>query len=155
VAGEPAQAYGQRESRKVYSRSGGDQTDPGGISLAPVERAATGEIPIAITPVHYTYIFGQTGAPLDYVRLPKMLGDGNYIALNNKALHSNAGKLFIDYFLDAESMKIMAKLGEFVNRKGIQPPLADADKIQFVPMDKFDAKAYAEKKKEFQKIFLR
>jgi hypothetical protein len=52
-------------------------------------------------------------------------------------------------------MKIMAKLGEFVNRKGIQPPLADDDKIQFAPMDKFDAKAYAEKKKEFQKIFLR
>jgi hypothetical protein len=27
-------------------------------------------------------------------------------------------------------MKIMAKLGEFVNRKGIYPPLPDADKIQ-------------------------
>ncbi len=52
-------------------------------------------------------------------------------------------------------MKIMAKLGEFVNRKGIYPPLPDADKIQFVPMDKFDTKAYAEKKKEFQRIFLR
>ena len=52
-------------------------------------------------------------------------------------------------------MKIMAKLGEFVNRKGIHPPLPDADKIQFIPMDKFDTKAYSEKKKEFQKIFLR
>jgi iron(III) transport system substrate-binding protein len=123
--------------------------------LPPVERAATGEIPIAITLVHYTYVFGQTGAPLDYVRLPKMLGDGNYIALNNKAPRPNAGKLFIDYFLDDESMKIMAKLGEFVNRKGIYPPLPDADKIQFIPMDKFDTKAYAEKKKEFQRIFLR
>jgi iron(III) transport system substrate-binding protein len=123
--------------------------------LPPVERAATGEIPIAITLVHYTYVFGQTGAPLDYVRLPKMLGDGNYIALNNKAPRPNAGKLFIDYFLDDESMKIMARLGEFVNRTGIYPPLPDAEKIQFVPMDKFDTKAYAEKKKEFQKIFLR
>lgn len=34
VAGEPAQAHGQRESRKVYSRSGSDQTDPCGISAA-------------------------------------------------------------------------------------------------------------------------
>ena len=123
--------------------------------LPPVERAATGEIPIAITLVHYTYVFGQTGAPLDYVRLPKMLGDGNYIALNNKAPHPNAGKSFIDYFLDDESMKIMANMGEFVNRKGIFPPLPGADKIQFVPMDKFDTKTYAEKKKEFQRIFLR
>jgi hypothetical protein len=30
-----------------------------------------------------------------------------------------------------------------------------ADKIQFVPMDKFDTKVYAEKKKEFQEIFFR
>jgi hypothetical protein len=27
-------------------------------------------------------------------------------------------------------MKIIAKLGEFVNRKGIYPPLPDADKVQ-------------------------
>jgi hypothetical protein len=35
--------------------------------------------------------------------------------------------LFIDYFLDDESMK--ANLGEFVNREGIYPPLPDAGKI--------------------------
>ena len=52
-------------------------------------------------------------------------------------------------------MKIMANMGEFVNRKGIFPPLPGADKIQFVPMDKFDTKTYAEKKKEFQRIFVR
>ena len=37
-------------------------------------------------------------------------------------------------------MRILAKMGEFVNRKGIYPPLADADKIQAVEMDDFDAK---------------
>src|SRR5918993_621956 len=119
------------------------------VTIADPMLIATDEIPIAITLVHYTYVFGQSGAPLDYVRLPKMLGDGNYIALNNKAPRPNAGKLFIDYFLDDESMKIMARLGEFVNRTGIYPPLPDAEKIQFVPMDKFDTKTYAEKKKEF------
>jgi hypothetical protein len=58
---------------------------------------------------------------------PKWLGDGSYIALNNKAPHPNGGKLFIDYFLNDESMK--ANLGEFVNREGIYPPLPDAGKI--------------------------
>jgi glutamate formiminotransferase len=52
-------------------------------------------------------------------------------------------------------MKILAKMGEFVNRKGIYPPLVDADKIQFVPMDDFSIKEYAEKRKEFQKLFIR
>jgi hypothetical protein len=49
----------------------------------------------------------------------------------------------------------MAKLGEFVNRKGVYPPLPDADKIQFVEMVDLGRKEFAEKKKEYQQIFLR
>jgi len=51
-------------------------------------------------------------------------------------------------------MTIMAKMGEFVNRKGVLPPLQDADKIQFVEMVDLDTKEFAEKKKEYTKIFL-
>jgi iron(III) transport system substrate-binding protein len=125
-------------------------------SLLPAaERVTTGETPIAITYVKYAFIFGKKGAPLDYVRLGKMMGDGHYLTLSNKAPHTNAGKAFIDYFLDDESMNIMAKMGEFVNRKGVYPPLPDADKIQFVEMVDLDVKGFAEKKKEYQQIFLR
>lgn len=125
-------------------------------SLLPAaERVTTGETPIAITYVKYAYIFGKTGAPLDYVRLGKMLGDGHYAGLDAKAPHVNAGKAFIDFFLDNESMNLMAKLGEFVNRKGVLPPLPDADKIGFVEMNDLSEKEYAEKKKEYQQIFLR
>lgn len=124
-------------------------------SLLPAaERVTTGETPIAITYVKYAFIFGQRGAPLDYVRLGKMLGDGHYAPLNNKAPHANAGKAFIDFFLGDESMKIMANMGEFVNRKGVYPPLPDADKIQFIEMVDLDKKGFAEKKKEYTKIFL-
>ena len=98
--------------------------------LPPVERAVSGEVPIAITLLHYTYVFRQKGAPLDYVRMPKLLGDGNYVGLGSKAPHPNAGKAFIDYFLDDECMNLMSKLGEFVNRKGIVAPLEGVDKIQ-------------------------
>jgi iron(III) transport system substrate-binding protein len=124
-------------------------------SLLPAaERVATGETPIAITYVKYVYIFGQKGAPLDYVRLGRMMGDGHYITLSNKAPHSNAGKAFIDYFLGDDGMNIMAKMGEFVNRKGVFPPLPDADKIQFVEMLDLDTKTFLEKKKEYTKTFL-
>jgi iron(III) transport system substrate-binding protein len=124
-------------------------------SLLPAaERVATGETPIAITYIKYAYIFGQKGAPLDYVRLPRMMGDGHYIPLAAKAPHPNAGKAFIDFFLGDEGMNIMAKMGEFVNRKGVFPPLPDADKIQFVEMLDLDTKAFAEKKKEYTKTFL-
>ena len=59
-----------------------------------------------------------------------MLSIGQYLALSAKAPRPNGGKAFIDFFLGDESMRILAKMGEFVNRKGIHPPLADADKIQ-------------------------
>lgn len=125
-------------------------------SLLPAaKRVTTGETPIAITFVKYVYIFGKEGAPLDYVRLPMMLGDGHYVALNNKAPHPNAGKAFIDFFLGRESMNIMAKMGEFVNRKGVYPPLPGADKIDFVQMDDFSAQGYAQLKTDYAKIFLR
>jgi len=125
-------------------------------SLRPAgERVTTGETPVAITYIKYAFIFGQTGAPMEYVRLGKMLGDSQYIALSNKAPRPNAGKAFIDFFLDDESMKIMARMGEFVGRKGIYPPLPDADKVEFVPMDELGVKGYTEKKKEYTEIFLR
>jgi len=124
-------------------------------SLLPAaERVTTGETPIAITYVKYAFIFGQKGAPLEHVRLEKMLGDGHYVTLSNKAPRPHAGKAFIDYFLDDESMDIMAKMGEFVNRQGVYPPLPDANKIQFIEMVDLDAEGFAEKKKEYQKIFL-
>jgi iron(III) transport system substrate-binding protein len=118
------------------------------------ERVATGEIPIALTFVKFAYSAAQGGAPLDYVRVEKMLGDAHFAVLSNKAPHPNAGKAFIDYYLDDESMKILARSGEFANRKGIYPPLPGAEKIQYVQMEVLEAKAFEEKKKELGKIFL-
>lgn len=125
-------------------------------SLLPAaERVVTGETPIAITYIKYVYVYGKKGAPLDYLRLGRFMGDGHYLTLGSKAPHPNAGKALIDYFLSQESMKMIAELGEFVNRKGVYPPLPDADKIQFVEMVDLDSKQFAEKKKEYQQIFLR
>jgi iron(III) transport system substrate-binding protein len=125
-------------------------------SFAPsAERVSTGETPIAISLIRYTVTYGEKGAPVDYVRLGKMLSTGQYLALGNKANRPNGGKAFIDFFLGDESMRILAKMGEFVNRKGIYPPLAGADKIQSVEMDDFDASQFKEKTQELQKIFLR
>lgn len=125
-------------------------------SFAPsAERVSTGETPIAVSLIRYTVTYSDKGAPVDYVRLGKMLSTGQYLALSNKANRPSGGKAFIDFFLGDESMRILAKMGEFVNRKGIYPPLADADKIQAVEMDDFDANEFKEKTRELQKIFLR
>jgi iron(III) transport system substrate-binding protein len=119
------------------------------------ERVSTGEMPIAVTFVKYAYTAEKTGAPLDYVRIEKMLGDSHFAVMSNKAPRPNAAKAFIDYYLGDESMKILAQSGEFANRKGIYPPLAGADKIQYVQMEVLDVKVFEDKKKEYGKLFLR
>jgi len=124
-------------------------------SIVPAaDRVGTGETPIGITFARFVLTYNKQGANLDYVRDYNMLGDGQYISLGSKAPRPNAGKAFIDFFLDEESMTIQAKTGEFVNRQGIFPPLADADKIKLVQMYPFSKEDYEVKKKEYQKIFL-
>ena len=125
-------------------------------SLTPAgERITTGETPIGIAFIKNVVFYGKKGVPLDYVRLGKFMGDGQAVALGAKAPHTNAGKAFVDFFLGEDGLKIMAGIGEFVTRKGIYPPLPDADKIELVEMVDMDKKAYAEKMAEYRKIFLR
>jgi iron(III) transport system substrate-binding protein len=124
-------------------------------SLTPAgERITTGETPIGIAFLKNVVFYGRNGVPLDYVRLGKFMGDGQSITLAAKGPHPNGGKAFIDYFLGDESLKIMANIGEFVTRKGIYPPLPDANKIQLVDMIEMDKEAFAQKMAEYKKIFL-
>lgn len=124
-------------------------------SLTPAgERITTGETPIGIAFLKNVVFYGKRGIPLDYVRLGKFMGDGQSVSLGAKAPHSNAGKAFIDFFLGEESLRLMAGIGEFVTRKGIYPPLPDADKIELVEMIDMDKKAFGEKMAEYRKIFL-
>jgi len=124
-------------------------------SLTPAgERVTTGETPIGIGFLKNVVFYGQKGVPIDYVRLGKFMGDGQAVALAAKPVHPNAGKAFIDYFIGEEGLRIMAGIGEFVTRKGIYPPIPDADKIELVEMIDMDKKTYAEKMAEYKKIFL-
>jgi iron(III) transport system substrate-binding protein len=124
-------------------------------SLTPAgERITTGETPIGLAFIKNVVFYGKKGIPLDYVRLGKFMGDGQSIALAAKPPHPNAGKTFIDFFLSEEGLRLMAGIGEFVTRKGIYPPVPDADKIEIVDMIQMDQKAFGEKMQEYRKIFL-
>lgn len=126
-------------------------------SMVPVdERIASGEVPLGVAYVKYVHLWGRKGAPLDYVKgLPVYLGDGNFIGVTAKAPHPNAARLFIDYFLGQESSEIMASVGEFVNRRGINPPIDGADHVagKFVQVISMTAEEYSKKKEEYRQIF--
>ncbi|MCZ6906965.1 MAG: ABC transporter substrate-binding protein [Deltaproteobacteria bacterium] len=123
-------------------------------SMNPTSKViASGEVPLGITYIKYVYILGEQGAPMDYVRLPGYLGDSQYISTGSKAPHPNAGKLWIDHFYSPESMKIIAKSGEFVTMTGVYPPLKGAEKIKYVQMVGRSKKEYKSLKKKYGKIF--
>ena len=118
------------------------------------QKVMSGEALAGITYVKYVHIFGKDGAPLDYVRLPKMLADGHHVGIQAKAPHPNAARLFQDFFISREGMEIMAKEGEFVTAKGVYPPIKDADKIKAVSMDELDQNEYKKWAGEFRKLFI-
>lgn len=118
------------------------------------QKVISGEALAGITYVKYVHIFGKEGAPLDYVRLPKMLADGHQIGIQAKAPHPNAARLFGDFLISREGMQIMAKEGEFVTAKGVYPPIKDAEKINAVSMDELDRDQYKKWSAEMRKLFL-
>ncbi len=118
------------------------------------QKVISGEALAGITYLKYVYIFGKDGAPLDYVRMPKMLADGHNVGIQAKAPHPNAARLFEDFFISKEGMQILAKEGEFVTAKGLYPPIKDADKIKAVSMDEIDRGEYKKWSAELRKIFV-
>jgi iron(III) transport system substrate-binding protein len=123
-------------------------------SLTPaIESIANGERPLGIAYIKYVCDLGKAGAPLDYVRLPAYLGEGNYIAVGAKAQNPNAGKLWIDHWYSRESAEALAKDCEFVNLRGVYPPLKDADRIKFVEEIQRTDKDYKQLGEKYGKIF--
>jgi iron(III) transport system substrate-binding protein len=123
-------------------------------SLTPaVETIANGEKPLGIAYIKYVCDLGKSGAPLEYVRLPSYLSESNYIAIGSKAQNPNAAKLWIDHWYSRETAEALAKDCEFVNLRGVYPPLKDADKIKAVEELPRSASDYKQLGEKYGKLF--
>jgi iron(III) transport system substrate-binding protein len=102
-----------------------------GPTPAPVE---SGEKLIAISMPKY--IITKAPAPLDWAKIEQpLLGSPRGIAITAHAPHPNTARLFVDYWLSAPAMKILAeKVGEYVLRPGVFPPIAGIDKARVLPI---------------------
>ncbi len=118
------------------------------------QKIISGEALAGITYVKYVYGYGKDGAPLDYVRLPKMLAEGHTAAISVKPPHPNAAKLFENFLISREGMEIEAKQGEFVTAKGIYPPIKDAEKINPVMIDELSSEEFTKWAAEFRRLFI-
>ncbi|OHE23742.1 MAG: ABC transporter substrate-binding protein, partial [Syntrophobacterales bacterium RBG_19FT_COMBO_59_10] len=102
-----------------------------GPTPAPIE---SGEMLIGISMPKY--IITKAPAPLDWAKVSQpMMGTPRGMAITAGAPHSNAARLFVDYWLSTEAMKIMAeKVGEYVLAPGVFPPIAGIDKAKVIPI---------------------
>lgn len=111
-------------------------------SFLPVaQKVIVGEFPLGISYVKYVHVFGQEGAPLDYVRINPVLAEAHHVAVGAKAPHPNAARLFIDTFTSRVGLLALARAGEFVLVPGVYPPIKDADKLRIVMMEDLDEAA--------------
>jgi iron(III) transport system substrate-binding protein len=121
-----------------------------GPTPAPVE---SGEKLIAISMPKY--IITKAPAPLDWARVEQpLLGTPRGIAIAASASHPNAAKLFVDYWLSKDAMQMLAdKVGEYVLRPGVYPPIAGIDKAKVLPVRVLSDDEIRYWGREFKKIF--
>jgi len=118
-----------------------------------VQKIISGEALAGITYVTFVHSFGKDGAPLDYVRLPKMLAERQNAAISAKASHPNAAKLFENFLISREGMELLAQQGLYVTAKGIFPPIKDVEKINIVMIDELSSEEFTKWATEFRAIF--
>ncbi|MEW6718928.1 MAG: extracellular solute-binding protein [Thermodesulfobacteriota bacterium] len=100
------------------------------------------------------YIITHAPAPLDWARTGVLLGSPRGIAIAAKAPHPNAARVFMDYWLSKDAMRLLAdKVGEYVLAPGVYPPIAGIDKAKVVPIRELSDEEIAAWGDKFKKIF--
>jgi iron(III) transport system substrate-binding protein len=120
-----------------------------GPTPAPVE---SGEKLLAISMPKY--IITKAPAPLDWVRVETLLGTPRAMAIAAKAPHPEAAKIFLDYWLSKDAMKLLAdKVGEYVLAPGVFPPIDGISKAKVLPIRELSDEETRKWGEEFKKIF--
>jgi len=124
-------------------------------SFIPAARKVIGgEALLGISYLKYVYVMGtREGAPIDYARLNPALADAHHVAVGAKAANPNAARLFANYLISPDGLKVLASEGEFVLARGLYPPIKDAEKLEITIMDDLTDVDLKKWRGEFKKIF--
>jgi iron(III) transport system substrate-binding protein len=121
-----------------------------GPTPAPIE---SGEKQIGISMPKY--IITKAPAPLDWARVKQpLLGTPRAMAITAAAPHPHAAKLFVDYWLSKDAMKMLAdQVGEYVLHPGVYPPIAGIDTAKVEAIRELSDDEIRKWGAEFKKIF--
>jgi len=123
-----------------------------GRSMSPAVRTLiTGEVGAAIAYIKAKF---QYGGPIDYVRMDKYLASVSALGVNKDASHPNAARLYINFFLQPEVLKIFADAdGEYTIHPKVKTRFEDVKIDQLVLMDVPTTDEIKSWEKKFQKMF--
>lgn len=100
------------------------------------------------------YIISKAPAPLDWARVDTLLGTPRGIAIAANASNPAAAKVFLDYWLSKNAMKLLAdKVGEYVLAPGVFPPIDGIDKVKVLPIRSLSDQEIRDWGKKFREIF--
>jgi iron(III) transport system substrate-binding protein len=81
------------------------------------------------------YIITKAPAPLGWARLDTILGTPRAVAIAARAPHPEAARVFLDFWLSNESMRLLAhKVGEYVLAPGVFPPIHGISQARVLPI---------------------
>jgi len=100
-------------------------------------------------------ILTNAPAPLDWARVKQpLLGTPRAMAITAAAPHPHAAKLFVDYWLSKDAMKMLAdQVGEYVLHPGVYPPIAGIDTAKVEAIRELSDDEIRKWGAEFKKIF--
>ncbi len=120
-----------------------------GPTPAPVE---SGQKLLAISMPKY--IVTHAPAPLDWARVGTLLGTPRGVAIAAKAPHPDAARVFLDYWLSKDAMKLLAdKVGEYVLAPGVLPPIDGIGEAKVLPIRELSDEEIRTWGEKFKAIF--
>lgn len=120
-----------------------------GPTPAPVE---SGEKLLAISMPKY--IITHAPAPLGWARVGTLLGTPRAVAIAAKAPHPAAARVFMDYWLSKDAMKLLAdKVGEYVLAPGVFPPIEGISEAKVIPIRELSDEEIRSWGEKFKAIF--
>ncbi|MBI4525823.1 MAG: extracellular solute-binding protein [Deltaproteobacteria bacterium] len=114
-------AWGRDKALQYLTQLAAQEPVPGRGNTQRTQLLVIGEFPLAVAYTHTVEWSKFQGSPVDWVNLEPVVIKVDGIMLGSKALHPNAGKLFIDFMLSQQGQELLQRFRRVTLRTGVEP----------------------------------